>query len=62
VALAQLAFQAWHPYFAEMQINAKRLTKDCLNAQSTLAASGPLFPESDTISAPERARQARPPL
>jgi hypothetical protein len=40
VALAQLAFQAWHPYFAEMQINAKRLTKDCLNAQSALAASG----------------------
>jgi hypothetical protein len=38
--LAQLAFQAWPPYFAEMQINAKRLTKDCLNAQSMLTASG----------------------
>jgi hypothetical protein len=38
--LAQLAFREWHPYVAKMQINAKRLTKDCLNAQSVLAASG----------------------
>jgi len=39
-ALAQLAFREWHPYVAKMQINAKRLTKDCLNAQSALATSG----------------------
>jgi hypothetical protein len=38
--LAQLAFREWHPYVAKMQINAKRLTKDCPNAQSMLAASG----------------------
>jgi hypothetical protein len=38
--LAQLAFWEWHPYVAKMQINAKRLTKDCSNAQSALAASG----------------------
>jgi hypothetical protein len=38
--LAQLAFRERHPYVAKMQINAKRLTKDCSNAQSMLAASG----------------------
>ena len=38
--LAQLAFLEWHPYVTEMLINSKRLTKDCLNAQSALAASG----------------------
>jgi hypothetical protein len=38
--LAQLAFREWHPYVAKMQINAKRLTQDCSNAQSALAASG----------------------
>jgi hypothetical protein len=38
--LAQLAFWEWHPYVAKMQINAKRLTKDCSNAQSALATSG----------------------
>ena len=40
MALAQLAFREWRPYVAEMQINAKRLTKDSLDAQSALAASG----------------------
>jgi hypothetical protein len=30
----------WRPYVAGMQVNAKRLTKDSSNAQSTLAAAG----------------------
>ena len=38
--MAQLVFWEWHPYVAEMQINAKRLTKDCSNAQSALSAAG----------------------
>lgn len=38
--LAQLAFREWDAYVAKMQINAKRLTKDCSHAQSALAVSG----------------------
>jgi hypothetical protein len=38
--LVQLAFREQHPYLAKMQINGKRLTNDCLTAQSTLAAAG----------------------
>ena len=37
--MAQLVFWEWHPYVAKMQVDAKRLTKDCAKAQSILAAS-----------------------
>jgi hypothetical protein len=40
VALARLAFLDRDPHLANMSIDSKRLTKDCANAQATLAANG----------------------
>lgn len=37
--MARLVFPEYRPHFAGMQIDAKRLTKDCGKAQSILAAS-----------------------
>lgn len=39
-ALARLAFLKRDPHLANMSIDSKRLTKDCANAQATLAANG----------------------
>jgi hypothetical protein len=39
-ALARLAFLNRDPHLANMSIDSKRLTKDCANAQATLAANG----------------------
>ena len=39
-ALARLAFRNRDPHLANMSIDSKRLTKDCANAQATLAANG----------------------
>jgi hypothetical protein len=38
--LARLAFLNRDPHLANMSIDSKRLTKDCANAQATLAANG----------------------
>jgi hypothetical protein len=38
--LARLAFLNRDPHLAHMSIDSKRLTKDCANAQATLAANG----------------------
>lgn len=40
MALARLAFLNRDPHLANMSIDTKRLTKDCANAQATLAANG----------------------
>jgi hypothetical protein len=39
-ALARLAFLNRDPHLGNMSIDSKRLTKDCANAQATLAANG----------------------
>jgi hypothetical protein len=39
-ALARLAFLNRDPHLTNMSIDSKRLTKDCANAQATLAANG----------------------
>ncbi len=38
--MARLAFLNRDPHLANMSIDSKRLTKDCANAQATLAANG----------------------